>query len=418
MKVTFCTLDGANYVGGPGAWLLRLLPELERRGLQVRVLLLTMSPGGTLACALDELRIGYAETRYFHFTEDNVRWIIAQLANDPPDVFVPNFLIAALYASRWIKAAGIPTVAVLHSDDKFYRAILSQFVFGFGQYQVSALACVSRFLMQAVAGGASSPVLSRCLPCGAPLPTQTATAPIETLCLVYVGRLEEEQKRISDVTKALCNAVREVPGTEAIIYGEGAGRAAVERILQEQGRGLPIVLGGRLESDQVQSHVLKCHALVLLSDYEGLPISLMEAMACGVVPICLDIRSGIPELVEHDTTGLLVKDRQEDFVKAVRRLREEPSLWQHLSDGSRQKIEEEYSSHVCAERWEGFLRETSRTSKLNQPLVVSKKIDLPPVQPDFAHEDNRRPSVPKLVLLRARQAVSRLKHRRHCITGS
>jgi glycosyltransferase involved in cell wall biosynthesis len=31
----------------------------------------------------------------------------------------------------------------------------------------------------------------------------------------------------------------------------------------------------------------------------------MEAMACGVVPICLRMRSGVPELIEDGVTGLL-----------------------------------------------------------------------------------------------------------------
>ena len=55
----------------------------------------------------------------------------------------------------------------------------------------------------------------------------------------------------------------------------------------------------------------------------GLPIALIEAMACGVVPICLQTRSGF---VEHGVTGLLVRDRGKDFIAAVQRLRQEPLL--------------------------------------------------------------------------------------------
>ena len=50
-----------------------------------------------------------------------------------------------------------------------------------------------------------------------------------------MGRLAEEAKRISEVTRALCRAVREVPGTEAKIYGDGPERLVVEQILREEG---------------------------------------------------------------------------------------------------------------------------------------------------------------------------------------
>ncbi|WP_371821102.1 glycosyltransferase [Chloracidobacterium sp. D] len=44
---------------------------------------------------------------------------------------------------------------------------------------------------------------------------------------------------------------------------------------------------------------------VLLSDYEGLPIALMEAMATGLVPICTAMRSGIGQLVVDGVTGCM-----------------------------------------------------------------------------------------------------------------
>jgi hypothetical protein len=47
MKVTFCAYDYPNSVGGPLAWLIRLLPELQTRGVLVKVLFLTTEPLNT-----------------------------------------------------------------------------------------------------------------------------------------------------------------------------------------------------------------------------------------------------------------------------------------------------------------------------------------------------------------------------------
>src|SRR5262249_28267784 len=57
----------------------------------------------------------------------------------------------------------------------------------------------------------------------------------------------------------------------------------VEQILRKEGNGLPVQLVGFVENDQIPKHLLECHAVVLLSDHEGLGLSLLEGMASGVV---------------------------------------------------------------------------------------------------------------------------------------
>ena len=59
---------------------------------------------------------------------------------------------------------------------------------------------------------------------------------------------------------------------------------------------------------------------------EGLPTSLIEAMACGVAPVATDIR-GCNELIRHEQNGLLVTPRSiEELVSAFIRLATNPSL--------------------------------------------------------------------------------------------
>jgi colanic acid/amylovoran biosynthesis glycosyltransferase len=261
-----------------------------------------------------------------------VRWIFDRLAEDPPDVFVVNAVYpAAYYAGRWLREAGIPTVGICHGMLSFYQGLLDEFVLARTAYQVSALVCVSNWLQHNVLKQLRNGVLIRNIPCGVPIPESVAKKPNGRLKLAYVGRLAEEQKRISEVTHGLCRAVREVPGTEALIYGDGPARAAVEQILREQGNGLPVQLVGFVENDQIPRHLSECHAVVLLSDHEGLGLALLEGMASGVVPIGLRGAPGVTELVVDGLTGLLVGDRGDEFVAAVRRLRKDPALWERLA---------------------------------------------------------------------------------------
>ena len=413
MKVTFCSYNERNHVAGPDAWIQRLLPALRSRGIESELLLITGSPADecpTISWA-HENEFACSSIFWPKYTEDGVRWFLQRVRESRPDVFVASLTVPAHYAGRWIRAAGIPTVGVMHSDEPYYHGLIDEFVCGRSAFQLSGLVCVSEFLEQEVLKRQPNGVVIRRIPCGTPVPNRFSTFNGGRLRLAYVGRLVEEQKRISEVTRALCRVVREVPNIEAAIYGDGPDRANVEAILRQEGTGWPIRLEGRVPSEEIQEHLLRCHALVLLSDYEGLPVALMEAMACGVVPICLRIRSGVTELVDDGVTGLLVDDRGDGFVSAVRRLASQPESWQRLSEAARHKVCRDYSNDACAARWEElFLELKSRVGATCLPKVPAW-LRLPPLHPDLAVRDFRPPRWHRLVFDKTRDAAWGVKQK-------
>lgn len=404
LKVTFCTCDDPNFTGGPNSWLRRLLPALKLAGIDVNILFFVTTDLVESCPCFRDLQSQGIECQAFRWqttTEQKIHWLLSQLAENPPDIFVPNMLVAAFYASRWVKAAGVPTVGMLHSEDVFHQSVLRNFVLGEAAYQLSALICVSKFLehyvhsllAEDVNRTRDSKTLIRQIPGGVPLPQQLAKPPADCLKLIYVGRLEEEAKQISEVTRALCNAIKAIPKVEAVIVGEGSARASVEQILVEEGEDLPIRLAGLVDTSQIQAVMSESHVLVLLSDYEGLPIALMEAMACGLVPICLRIRGGVSELVEDGLTGLLVNNRGDEFTNAVQRLKNEPELWNRLSKAARAKIEGYYSNEVCTAKWIDLFQTLHKKVADKQNICNPRWLDLPPVEPAFAREDYRQQSL-------------------------
>jgi glycosyltransferase involved in cell wall biosynthesis len=153
-------------------------------------------------------------------------------------------------------------------------------------------------------------------------------------------------------------------------------------------------IGGLLGHRELQSRMLEAHVLVLLSDYEGLPIALMEAMAGGLVPVCFKIQSGIPELVEDEVTGLLVADRGDGFIAALRRLRDEEGLWPRLSEGARGQIAGDYSLDVSTRRWKTLFEnlQSAAPPRRGEALQVPRKLRLPDRHPDIdPSEDPRWP---------------------------
>jgi colanic acid/amylovoran biosynthesis glycosyltransferase len=421
MKVTFCTRDYANVSGGHNTWLWRFLPSLRRRGIESRVLCFHLSPEEEFSTVRSLRQAGFSCTTVseeeMKYTEQRVRWIFDRLAEDPPDVFVSSAVYpAAYYAGRQLREAGIPTVGICHGGGmmNFYQGLLDEFVLGRAAYQVSAFVCVSKSLEQAVLERRPKGILVRSIPYGVPIPECVAKKPNGRLRLAYVGQLVEERKRISEVTHGLCRAVREVPGTEALIYGDGPARAAVEQILREEGDGLPVQLVGFVENDQIPKLLLECHAVVLLSDHEGLGLSLLEGMASGVVPIGLRGAPGVTEFVVDGLTGLLVGDRGDEFVAAVRRLREDPALWERLARSAHAKVEADYSEKVCADRWQELFHKLVNSSGPRKPLRIPRRLHLPPVHPSLSWLD---PRPHQELIRRARRFASRVKHQYLSIVG-
>jgi len=327
------------------------------------------------------------------------------MQKSPPDVFVTDNVIPAYLAVRYVKQAGIPCVGILRSDDPFYHGIIETFVSGRVEDRVNSIVCVSEFLASQARTGEDQSVDVRRIPSGTPIPPEVTETPEETLRIVYVGRLVEEQKQILSTVNSLIKATREVQGVEGVVYGDGPDKERVESLLANS--GAHVVLGGNLSSKELQRRLLESHVILLLSDYEGTPTAVMEAMACGVVPVCLNIRSGIPELVEHDVTGLLVNDRGDSVVHAIRRLKEEPGLWERLSIGARKRAEEQFAFGRCADRWAELINQMASESGPKSPVPNPRRLKLARRHLGFAHQHVLAPSGIEKSLVAAQQVYRR-----------
>ncbi len=253
LTIDLCGYDKLEVAGGPIVWLRRIPQVLRDQGVDVRIRLLSWHEPHKGVVFQSLRNQGFAVAGHqFADTQTNIRWFLTQINSDPPNIFVPNLVTPAFFAGRWARAASIPTVGVLHSDDEFYRAIQSEFIFGQPEFAVSCVVGVSRELERQVSSKNPPRTTTARIPYGVPIPSATAQRNETGLRLGFVGRLAEEQKRISDVTRALCRAVRAVPHTQAIIFGDGPDRDNVEKILSSEGAGLPVTLAGNVPSEEIR----------------------------------------------------------------------------------------------------------------------------------------------------------------------
>lgn len=128
--------------------------------------------------------------------------------------------------------------------------------------------------------------------------------PEGALRLVNIGRLSEQKGQLilMPVMSRVAGAVEDVRLT---LIGDGELRGALEAEISERGLEREVTLAGWQTEEEVRAAPAGCHALVLPSFAEGLPMVIMEAMAAGR-PVIATYVAGIPELVQEGVTGWLV----------------------------------------------------------------------------------------------------------------
>ncbi len=103
------------------------------------------------------------------------------------------------------------------------------------------------------------------------------------------------------------------------------------------------------EKNNVADYLFNADAFCLTSHYEGLPISILEAFACGCVPVCTAV-GGIPDIIKERRTGYLAGEVSEDaFHAAVKDFLDEP---EPISGAALQEyFEQNFTMRKCADRY-------------------------------------------------------------------
>ena len=409
-KITFCAYDKPDSIGGPVTWLMHLLPYLKQTGFDVSCLIFFHEGDtGPLYEHLVKNDITVHTSSFLSSTDDNIKWILDCLQKNTPHIFVPNLVVPACYACKWVKKAGIITIGISHSDDPFYHAIQKEFIDGHKSFRLDGMICVSKELeKQLQKSNYASKVKIKRIPCGVIIPDSKAKRDDTSLRVIYVGRLAEQQKRISEVTRSFCEMTQKISGVEAIIYGDGPDKINVENILNQQQIKTPVSLGGNIHPEQMTDKLLKAHVIVLLSDYEGLPISILEAMACGVVPVCLNMRSGITELIENGKTGCIVDDRDEHFIETIKELKADNLLWKKISLNAKQLVTENFSLEISCNSYSSFFNNLDVNTV--KKVRIPSRLRLPKINQDLSRADTR---TPRFNLTQFKLILGRLKHRVH-----
>ncbi len=167
--------------------------------------------------------------------------------------------------------------------------------------------------------------------------------------LLFVGRLDIN-KGIRELIEVIGSLVPEHPNVELLIVGPG-DEELVKECLQEHSLDKHAIMIGGVE-DTVP-YYQSADAYVLFSAFEGIPLTLLEAMACGLPCIATSV-GGIPEVVVDNVNGYLVTPGDtEGLRQAVIRVLGNEDEPQEVSSKARTTIENRFSSTKMVENYLG-----------------------------------------------------------------
>jgi glycosyltransferase involved in cell wall biosynthesis len=131
-----------------------------------------------------------------------------------------------------------------------------------------------------------------------------ALAPDRQL-LVFVGEFDAV-KQIDRLLHALALLAAQRPEATLALVGDGPESATLTRLAAEHHLGERALFAGLRPHAEIPTWLQAADLFVLPSATEGLPLALVEAMACGTPAVASRV-GGIPEILEENVTGLMIE---------------------------------------------------------------------------------------------------------------
>nr|MBQ8244351.1 glycosyltransferase [Oscillospiraceae bacterium] len=186
--------------------------------------------------------------------------------------------------------------------------------------------------------------LSRCIP-----KTEYALGP--TVKLLNIGRFNE-QKNHKGLLESFRALLQKHPNCRLDLIGDGELREEMERYAAQLGiSGSVRFLGSQ---SNVYPYLQAADIFVLPSKYEGMPMTIIEAMGTGLPVVAAEV-GGIPDMLKAGESGLLIKT-PEDFLSACEALIADEALRRKLGEQAKLDSRRFSAEYMAQQYCEAYLR--------------------------------------------------------------
>jgi glycosyltransferase involved in cell wall biosynthesis len=256
---------------------------------------------------------------------------------------------------------GIPTIAYLHGGSDLKQNRWFRWSFKRRLRRFAEVVVVNEEERAWMLDAGASPERIHVIPCGAPT---RLFSPIEarhggTVRFVMVSRLAEE-KGCRESIEAFARVVTKRRDVSLDIFGDGPARTELEGLVTTLGLADRVTFHGHVESMELARALPRCDVFLQHSlGNEGSPVSVVEAMACGL-PVVATSVGGNVDLIIDGSTGFIVPERDvQAMAQSMERLLDSETLRRQMGATARDRAVKLFDVSVLTGRLEELVKKVS-----------------------------------------------------------
>ena len=175
--------------------------------------------------------------------------------------------------------------------------------------------------------------------------------------VIAVGRLDY-QKSFDRLIQVWDKVHQQMPEWRLDIFGQGEWKDMLQRMIDERGLEASVKLNA--PTKDIGKEYSESSMIVMSSHYEGFPMVMIEAMACGLPAVCFDFKCGPRDIIIEGENGLIVPDGDIDgLAEAMVRLMRDDDMRKRMGENAK-KVVEKYSEDRVMGLWVNLYEEISR----------------------------------------------------------
>lgn len=299
------------------------------------------------------------------FSVTHLRRLLRFAADNEIDILHSHGKGAGVYgrlASLLLRRPCVHTYHGLHIDQ--YNRLIRKLYIGFERFLTKyshKVICVSksekeRLLRLGIAPEEKIEVICNGVETSGPKVTHSQAA--NKTAVVHFTRFDyaKNTELVSDIAGYLEKDLK------IEILGSGPGQEEIKQKLESKGLGNKIIFHGTTQNPRAFLENALCY--LSTSRWEGMPLSVLEAMAAGVPVVATNVL-GNTDAVAHEETGLLYElDKPEQAADHISRLRRDEKLWLKMSEIAHRRARDNYSLSEMA----------AKTEAVYETIGVSQRI--------------------------------------------
>lgn len=263
-----------------------------------------------------------------------------------------------IWLGRWFSC---PVIVHLHGGEfiEFFRRCspLQQAIVRDALERADRVAVLSATWRERI-GEISRGLRVEILPNPVDVPIQGALRDGNEFRILFLGRLEKD-KGVFDLIEAFALLRPVSPNALLVLGGEGDFSAVTQR-LAELGISEFVQMPGWVTGQGKEALLRSADAFVLPSYAEGLPVSMLEAMAFSI-PVVVSRVGSVPEVVADNVQGLLIEVRDiPGILAALQTLASSPAVRRRLGQAGRALVAANFSADRVCGQLEQLYAELSR----------------------------------------------------------